>query len=81
MLFRNSVDTFSRLTPETTGGPVGLPSHEFLLAGNQLAREGVTLATTTIWRLLRRHRSAPARARLAVLERASATRGLLTERP
>jgi transposase InsO family protein len=47
---------------------------------DQLARAGVTLAPTTIWRLLRRHRLGTRRARLAVLERASATRGLLTER-
>lgn len=47
---------------------------------DQLAREGVTIAPTTIWRLLRRQRLGTRRARLAVLERASATRGLLTER-
>ena len=47
---------------------------------DQLAREGVTLAATTIWRLLKRHQLGSRRARLAVLERASATRGLLTER-
>jgi transposase InsO family protein len=47
---------------------------------DQLAREGVTLAPTTIWRLLRRQQLGTRRARLAVLERASATRGLLTER-
>ena len=35
---------------------------------------------TTIWRLLRRQQLGTRRARLAVLERASATRGLLTER-
>jgi len=46
-----------------------------------LAREGVTLAATTIWRLLRRQQLGSRRARLAVLERASAaTTGLLTER-
>ena len=47
---------------------------------DQLAREGVSLAATTIWRLLRRQQLGTRRARLAVLERASATRGLLTER-
>lgn len=47
---------------------------------DQLARSGVTLAPTTIWRLLKRHRLGSRRTRLAVLERASATRGLLTER-
>jgi hypothetical protein len=46
---------------------------------DQLAREGVMLASTTIWRLLRRHRLGTRRARLAVLERASAAEGLLTE--
>lgn len=47
---------------------------------DQLARDGVTLAATTIWRLLKRHQLGNRRARLAVLERASAQRGLLTER-
>ena len=48
---------------------------------DQLAREGVTLASVTIWRLLRRHRLRTRRARLAVLEQHSAeTAGLLTER-
>lgn len=48
---------------------------------DQLAREGVTLASVTIWRLLRRHRLGTRRARLAVLEHHSAeTAGLLTER-
>jgi hypothetical protein len=47
---------------------------------DQLAREGVTIAATTIWRLLRRQQLGTRRARLAVLERASATQGLLTER-
>jgi transposase InsO family protein len=47
---------------------------------DQLAREGVSIAPTTIWRLLRRQQLGTRRARLAVLERASATRGLLTER-
>lgn len=48
---------------------------------DQLAREGVSLAPVTIWRLLRRQRLGTRRARLAVLERASAvTTGLLTER-
>ena len=47
---------------------------------DQLAREGVRLAATTIWRLLRRQQLGTRRARLAVLERASATQGLLTER-
>lgn len=47
---------------------------------DQLARDGVTLAATTMWRLLKRHQLESRRARLAVLERASARRGLLTER-
>lgn len=48
---------------------------------DQLAREGEAIAPVTIWRLLRRHRLGTRRARLAVLERASAvTTGLLTER-
>jgi len=47
---------------------------------DQLAREGMAIAPTTIWRLLRRQHLGTRRARLAVLERASATRGLLTER-
>lgn len=46
---------------------------------DQLAREGVGLAPVTIWRLLRRQRLGTRGARLAVLERASAsTTGLLT---
>ena len=48
---------------------------------DQLARDGVVIAATTIWRLLRRHRLGTRKARLAVLEQASAaTTGLLTER-
>jgi transposase InsO family protein len=48
---------------------------------DQLAREGVGIAPVTIWRLLRRQQLGTRRARLAVLERASAvTTGLLTER-
>jgi len=48
---------------------------------DQLAREGVAIAPVTIWRLLRRQQLGTRRARLAVLERASAaTTGLLTER-
>jgi len=48
---------------------------------DQLAREGVAVAATTIWRLLRRQRLGTRTARLAVLEQASAaTTGLLTER-
>jgi transposase InsO family protein len=48
---------------------------------DQLARDGVTIAGVTIWRLLRRHQLGTRRARLAVLERVSgATTGLLTER-
>jgi transposase InsO family protein len=48
---------------------------------DQLAREGVAVAATTVWRLLRRQQLGTRRARLAVLERASAaTTGLLTER-
>ena len=43
---------------------------------DQLAREGVSLAATTIWRLLRRHQLGTRRARVAVLERASAAQGL-----
>ena len=48
---------------------------------DQLAREGVTIAPVTVWRLLRRQGLGTRRARLAVLERASAAQaGLLTER-
>lgn len=48
---------------------------------DQLARDGVTLAPVTIWRLLRRQQLGTRRARLAVLEQCSAaTTGLLTER-
>lgn len=48
---------------------------------DQLAREGVAVAATTIWRLLKRVQLGTRRQRLAVLERASAaTTGLLTER-
>jgi hypothetical protein len=48
---------------------------------DQLAREGLTVASTTIWRLLRRAGLGTRRARLAVLEQHSAaTVGLLTER-
>jgi transposase InsO family protein len=48
---------------------------------DQLARDGVTVAATTVWRLLRRQQLGTRKARLAVLERASAvTTGLLTER-
>lgn len=48
---------------------------------DQLAREGVTIAPVTIWRLLRRQQLGTRRARLAVLERASAAQtGVLTER-
>lgn len=48
---------------------------------DQLAREGVTIAPVTIWRVLRRHQLGTRRARLAVLEQHSAdTAGLLTER-
>ena len=48
---------------------------------DQLARDGVTVAPTTIWRLLRRARLGTRRARLAVFEQHSAsTSGLLTER-
>jgi transposase InsO family protein len=48
---------------------------------DQLAREGVTLAPVTIWRLLRRQQLGTRAARLAVLEHYSATMtGLLTER-
>lgn len=48
---------------------------------DQLAREGLPIAPVTIWRLLRRQQLGTRRARLAVLERASAvTTGLLTER-
>ena len=47
----------------------------------RLAREGVRVAPTTIWRLLRRCRLGTRCARLAVLEQHSAaTTGLLTER-
>lgn len=48
---------------------------------DQLARDGVAVAATTIWRLLRRQPLGTRKARLTVLERASAaTTGLLTER-
>lgn len=48
---------------------------------DQLAREGVTIAPVTVWRLLRRHQLGTRRARLAVLEQFSAaTQGILTER-
>jgi len=48
---------------------------------DQLAREGVTIAPVTVWRLLRRVRLGTRGARLAVLEQHSAeTIGLLTER-
>jgi hypothetical protein len=48
---------------------------------DQLARDGVSIAPLTIWRLLRRQQLGTGRARLAVLEQCSAaTTGLLTER-
>jgi transposase InsO family protein len=48
---------------------------------DRLAREGLELAATTIWRVLHRHRLGTRRERLAVLEQQSATElGLLTER-
>ena len=48
---------------------------------DQLARERVSIAPATVWRLLRRQQLSTRRARLAVLERASAAAtGLLTER-
>jgi transposase InsO family protein len=48
---------------------------------DQLAREGVTIAPVTVWRLLRRHQLGTRQARLAVLEQFSAaTQGILTER-
>ena len=48
---------------------------------DQLAREGVAIAPVTVWRLLRRQQLGTRRARLAVLERASAAQaGVLTER-
>ena len=48
---------------------------------DQLAREGLTIAPVTIWRILRRQGLGLRRARLAVLEQYSATTaGLLTER-
>ena len=48
---------------------------------DQLGRDGVSIAATTIWRLLKRAQLGTRRQRLAVLERASAaTTGLLTER-
>ena len=48
---------------------------------DQLARDGVTIAPATVWRLLRRQQLGTRRARLAVLEQCSAvTTGLLTER-
>lgn len=48
---------------------------------DRLAREGLELAPTTIWRALHRHGLGTRRERLAVLEQRSATQlGLLTER-
>ena len=47
---------------------------------DQLAREGLSIAPVTIWRLFRRRHLGTRRARLAVLEHGSATTGLLTER-
>lgn len=48
---------------------------------DQLARDGLTIAPVTVWRLLRRQQLGTRRARLALLERASAAgAGLLTER-
>jgi transposase InsO family protein len=48
---------------------------------DQLAREGLSIAPVTVWRLLRRHQLGTRRARLAVLEQFSAaTQGILTER-
>jgi transposase InsO family protein len=48
---------------------------------DQLAREGLSIAPVTVWRLLRRHQLGTRRARLAVLEQCSAaTQGILTER-
>src|SRR4029079_11230892 len=48
---------------------------------DQLAREGVSTAPTTVWRLLRRRQLGTRKARLAVLEHGSAkTTGILTER-
>jgi transposase InsO family protein len=48
---------------------------------DQLARDGVTIAPVTAWRVLRRQQLGTRRQRLAVLERASAvTTGVLTER-
>jgi transposase InsO family protein len=47
---------------------------------DQLRRDGLDLAPTTIWRVLHRHGLGTRRERLAVLERESARTGLLTER-
>jgi transposase InsO family protein len=48
---------------------------------DQLARDGVSIAPVTIWRLLRRQQLGTRRARLGVLEQCSAvTTGVLTER-
>jgi transposase InsO family protein len=48
---------------------------------DQLAREGLSIAPVTVWRLLRRHQLGTRRARLAVLEQfTAATQGILTER-
>jgi len=48
---------------------------------DQLAREGVRIASTTVWRLLRRRQLGTRKTRLAVLEHGSAeTTGILTER-
>lgn len=56
---------------------VGLADLRAAGYSDQLAREGVTIAAVTIWRLLRRRQLG---ARLAVLEQCSVTTGLLTER-
>ena len=59
--------------PRDRASPLAWPTCGPQWYSDQLAREGVTLAPTTIWRLLRRQQLGTRRARLAVLERASAT--------
>jgi hypothetical protein len=72
-----SVQTERRVTALALAWPTCGPQWY----SDQLARDGVTIAATTIWRLLRRQRLGTRKERLAVLERFSAaTTGLLTER-
>ena len=56
------------------------PTRGPLWIHDQLRRDGLDLAPTTIWRVLHRHGLGTRRERLAVLERESARTGLLTAR-